>query len=276
LEAILAGAVTANQLQCSTFWRDRTSTTFIAGRTLINTNSGTAVDLTGSPGASTQRIVDTITIYNTDTANATVTIRFNANSTTYTLYKVTLAPAEMLIYQDGVGFSVFATTGAIKQSINQGANAPSNSAITTVVLGSDVVNNNVSANTIADVTGLSFSVTSGKMYWFKFVIWYNSANTATGSRWSVNCTAGTAANLTYISEYSLTTSTMTRNAGLQAFDSPAACNATSAATTNNMAIIEGVFTPTASGTFIARFASEVTNSAITAKAGSAVYYQQLN
>lgn len=276
LEAILGGSVATNQLQCSTFWRDRTSTTFIAGRTLINTNNTTAVDLTGSPDASTQRIVDTITIYNTDTANATVTIRFNANATTYTIYKVTLAPAEMLIYQDGKGFDSIATTGAIKQSINQGANTPSGSAITTVVLGSDVINNNGTANTIQDVTGLSFSVTAGKRYWFKFVIFYTAAATSTGSRWCVNCTAGTAAELSMISEYSLTTTTSTRNANIQAFDSPAACNATSAATTNNMAIMEGIFTPTANGTFIARFASEVLSSAITAKAGSAVFYQQLN
>lgn len=43
-----------------------------------------------------------------------------------------------------------------------------------------------------------------------------------------------------------------------------------------MAVLEGYFIPTSNGTFIARFASEVLSSAITAKAGSVVYYQQLN
>jgi hypothetical protein len=180
-----------------------------------------------------------------------------------------------LQYQEGVGFQVFASTGAVKQSINQGANA-STSGITAVVLGSDVTNNNAVANTIADVTGLSFSVTAGKLYWFKFIIHYTAAATTTGSRWGVNCSAGTAANLSMTSEYSLTTTTTTRNANVQGFDLPAASNATSAATGNNMAVMEGYFIPSADGTFIARFASEVSSSAIVAKAGSVCFYQQTN
>jgi len=57
-----------------------------------------------------------------------------------------------------------------------------------------------------------------------------------------------------------------------AYDNPAASNATSAATGGNIAIIEGFIRPSANGTLIARFASEVANSAITAKAGSIVQY----
>jgi len=270
IEVILGGTITTNQLPCYCSWRDRTATTFIAGRTLINTNSGTAVDITGSPASSTQRIIDEINVFNADTVNAVITVRFNANGTTYTLFKATLAPNETIVYQDGEGFYVTASTGARKLSINQGANAIS-SGWTTVVLGSDVINNNGVANTIADVTGLSCSMLAGKMYYFKFVIYYTSAATSTGSRWAVNASAGTAANLSMVSEYSLTTTTTTRNALIQVFDSPSAANATSAATTNNMAIMEGYFVPSADCTFIARFASEVLSSAITA-----LYYQQLN
>ena len=275
IEVVLAGAITTNQLPCYVSWRDRTSTTFIAGKTLINTNSTTPVNISGSPTASTQRLIDELSVYNADTANATVTIRFNANGTTYILFQVVLAPTETLKYQEGEGFFVTASTGARKLSINQGANA-SATGMTTVVLGSDVINNNGVANTIADVTGLSASLTANKMYWFKFVIYYTSAATTTGSRWAVNTSAGTAANLSMVSEYSLTTTTTTRNALIQAFDSPSAANATSATTTNNMAILEGYFIPTANCTFIARFASEVLSSAITAKAGSVLFYQQLN
>lgn len=275
LEIILGGAITTNQLPCYVSWRDRTSTTFVAGRTVINTNSGTAVDVSGSPAASTQRIIDNISVYNADTVNATVTVRYNANGTTYTLFVVTLAPTETLRFQEGEDFFVTASTGAKKLSINQGANATS-TGFTTVVLGSDQTNNNAVANTIQDVTGLSASLTANKMYWFKFVIYYTSAATSTGSRWGVNASAGTAANLSMTSEYSLTTTTTTRNALIQAFDSPASCNASSAATGNNMCIMEGYFIPSANCTFIARFASEVTASAIVAKAGSVLYYQQLN
>jgi hypothetical protein len=275
LEVVLGGSVTTNQLQCFTSWRDRTSTTFVAGRTVINTNNTTDVIIAGAPASSTQRVIDYISIYNNDTVNQTVTVKLDANGTEYILFKTTLATTEKIEYHEGQGFKVIASTGAVKQSINQGANA-STSGLTAVVLGSDVTNNNAVANTIADVTGLSFSVTAGKMYYFKFIIYYTAAATTTGSRWGVNCTAGTAANLSMISEYSLTTTTSTRNALIQAFDSPAASNATSAATGNNMAILEGYFMPSATGTFIARFASEVSSSAIVAKAGSVCYYQQLN
>jgi len=275
LEIVLGGSVTTNQLRCMTSWRDRTSNTFVAGRTVTNTNNTTDVNLAAAPALSTQRVIDFISIYNDDTVNAVVTVKLDANGTQYTLCKVTLATTERLQYQEGVGFQVFASTGALKQSINQGANA-STSGLTAVVLGSDVTNNNAVANTIADVTGLSFSVTAAKWYYFKAVIYYTAAATTTGSRWGVNCTAGTAAQLSFTSEYSLTTTTTTRNALIQAFDSPAASNATSASTTNNMAVLEGYFQPTATGTFIIRFASEVLSSAIVAKAGSVLYYQQTN
>jgi hypothetical protein len=275
LQIVLGGNVTTNQLQCMTSWRDRTASTFVAGRTVTNTNNTTDVTLAAAPAASTQRVIDFISVFNTDTANSTVTIKLDANGTEYTLFKTTLATGEKIEYQEGQGFKVIANSGAVKQSINQGNNTIGTS-LTAVVLGSDVTNNNGTANTIQDVTGLSFSVTAGKTYYFKFVIPYTAAATTTGSRWAVNCTAGTAANLSMISEYSLTATTSTRNGNVQAFDSPAASNATSAATGNNMAIMEGKFTPTADGTFIARFASEVSASAIVAKAGAVCYYQQLN
>ncbi len=61
------------------------------------------------------------------------------------------------------------------------------------------------------------------------------------------------------------------NDGLTAYGLPAASNLTSAVNTaGNMAIIEGVITPTANGNVQLRFASEVASSAITAKAGSYV------
>lgn len=135
-----------------------------------------------------------------------------------------------------------------------------------VVLATDVTNNNASADTIANVTGLSFSVKSGHTYKFRFQIVYTSAATTTGSRWSIDGPATPTA-LHYQSQYSLTTTSQTINTGLSAYDLPAAANATSAATASNIAIVQGIITPSADGTVIARFASEVTSSAIVAKAG---------
>lgn len=145
---------------------------------------------------------------------------------------------------------------------------------TNISINADVTNNNAVANTMQDVTGLSFTVVAGNTYHFRFVIPYISAATTTGSRWSINGPAVTS--LYYYSYYSLTATSITNNQGLNGYNQPSASNATSAATGSNIAIIEGVITPSANGSVIARFASEVSNSAIIAKAGSFVTYKQLN
>jgi hypothetical protein len=134
---------------------------------------------------------------------------------------------------------------------------------TIVELPSDVISNSA-ANSMADVTGLSFAVTAGVTYRFKATIYYTAAATTTGSRWSVNGPASPTF-LVYSSNYTLTATSQTMN-NLSAYDLPATSNATSL--TNSIAEIIGIVKPSANGTFIIRFASEILNSAITAKAGS--------
>jgi len=144
-----------------------------------------------------------------------------------------------------------------------------------VFLPSDVINNNASANTIADVTGLSFPVNANTTYSFKFFIVYSSAATTTGSRWSINGPATVF--ISYTSQYTLTATSITNNAGLAAYNSPSGASASSLAT-GNIAIIQGTIRPSANGTVIARFASEISNSAITAIASGRSYveYQIIN
>jgi hypothetical protein len=217
------------------------------------------------------RGIDFITIHNDDSASATVTISVGAR----VLYRTTLAPDENLQWTDSTGFVVISSAGTVKTSVNQIAGS-ADLGFNIVVIAADVTNNNATANTIADVTGLSFNMTSGKLYHFEFYCYYTAAATTTGSRWAVNASAGTAANLTMTSEYSLTSTTTTRNANVIAFDSPAASNASSAATGNNLATMKGVIRASAGGTLIARFASEVSSSAIVCKAGSFVIYRQID
>lgn len=271
LQVVLGGAVTTNQLNCLTSWRDITTTGFAPGRTVTNTNSTTDVNLVPAPAASTQRVVDFVSVYNADTVTATVTVKFDANGTEYVLFKATLATTERIEYTDAKGWQVYNNLGAVKTSINQGSNSIS-SGLNNTVLASDVTNNNAVANSIADVTGLSFPVSNGNTYYFQFVIQYTSAATNTGSRWSISGPGGT---MRYRSQYSLTTTSQTVNEGLIAHDTPAASNATSAATGGNIALIEGFYTASADGSVVARFASEVTSSAIIAKAGSLVWYTQV-
>jgi hypothetical protein len=270
----LLSTVTTNQLRCFASYRDTTSTDITPKRNVLNTNNTTAVDLVPSPGASTQRIVDYLSVYNSDTVNANVAISFSDNGSLFELFVGTLAPGDKIEFQEGQGFKCLTNNGSLKTSLVQGTN-PVSSALQVVILGTDVINNNAVANSIANITGLSFAVIAGKSYYFKFIINYSAAATTTGSRFSVSGPT-TPTSLCYMSEYSLTATTTTRNANNITYDLPATSNATSGQLVGNNAIIEGFIIPSVDGTVTARFASEVANSAITAKAGSVLYYQELN
>lgn len=254
-------------------WVDNASGTITPGRTnTVAIATATTTDVVGSPAASTQRNVQSLLVRNTHASvTNTVTVRHTDGTNAADIFSTALGPGEVLQFLDGVGFQVLTSSGAVKTSQNQGSNAV-NSGINVAVLAADVTNNNGTANTIADVTGLSFPVTSGKKYWFRFVIQYTAAATTTGSRWSINGPGGT---MRYRSEISLTTTSVTTIEGSAAHDLPAASNASSAATAANIAVIEGFYEASANGNVIARFASEVSSSAIVAKAGSVVYFQEV-
>lgn len=272
IQAKLSGAIVANHMPILSSFRDVSETVFTPGRGLVLTNDTTYVTCVAAPASGEQRVVDYISITNLDTAANVVTIKYDANGTEYVLYTVSLGPGETLDYNNGSGWKVYANSGAVKTSQNQG-NSPASSEINVAVLGSDVTNNNAVANTIADVTGLSFPVTSGNRYWFRFFIEYSAAATSTGSRWAINGPAIT--RLAARSRYSLGATSETLNVGITAYDTPAAASASSLLT-GNTAIIEGIIQCSANGTVIARFASEILSSAITAKAGSYVQWIQLS
>jgi len=271
LQVILSSSITTNQLQCIAFWRDVTTTTFTPGRSLINTNNTTDVDIVETPASNTQRIIDYLTIYNKDTVNATVTVKIDFNSVEYILWKGILATGETLQYNDKNGFTCMTIAGAVKQSQMIGANNAVINVLNMVILSGDVINNNATLNTIADIPGLSFPVTAGETYWFEFVIPYTSAATTTGSRWSINGPSFSMLNCR--SEYTLAATTTTLNS-ITAYNMPAACNASSLAA-GNVATIWGIIKPSSNGNVIARFASEIANSAITAKAGATLRWMRV-
>lgn len=271
LQVVLGGNITTNQLQCFASFRDRTDTTHLPNREMIVTNNTTDVTVVSAPTSSHQKAVDFVSVYNNDTANATVTVKIDNGSAEFILWNGVLGTGEKVEYNEGIGFQVYTSNGSVKQSQVLGSNNPTVNAMTTVVMTADVINNNVSANTLADVTGLTFNVTAGQTYWFEALIPYTSAATATGSRWTINGPA--ASLLSYNSEYPLTATTQTVNYA-SAYQIPAASNATSLAA-GNVAYICGIVTPSASGAIQVQFASEITNSAITAKAGAFLRYQRL-
>ena len=263
------GASSAAPLPIASSSRLITAADTDALMTLINSNGTTAVTAVPAPGSGERRVIDFISIYNPNVAAATVTVRVNQGGSFFILSKVTLAQDERLQYTDAHGWVVLNSAGGVKNSINQGNN-PISSGWNSAVLGADITNNNAVANSIADVTGLSFPVVAGQRYQFKFNIMYTAAATTTGSRWAIQGPAAPT-QLAYQSQYALTSTSWTFN-NASAYDIPAASNASSAFTTGNQAVIEGFILPSVDGTVIARFASEIASSAIVAKRGSMVQW----
>ena len=111
VQVVLGGAVTTNQLRCVASWRDITTTAYTPGRTITNTNNGTDVNIVPSPAASTQRVVDFLSVYNSDTVSATVTIKFDSSGTEYTLWSGALATGECITYTDGDGWKKLSASG---------------------------------------------------------------------------------------------------------------------------------------------------------------------
>jgi hypothetical protein len=112
LEVKLAGAITTNQLPFSAEWVDVTTSAFTPGHTDGATNSGTAVTMVAAPGASTQRIVKHVNIYNKDTAAATVTVQYNNNATLRELIVIALQPGQTLTWGPEAGWQVLTVQAA--------------------------------------------------------------------------------------------------------------------------------------------------------------------
>ena len=232
----------------------------------------------------TAHVDPTLYVYSSDPAQANDYVRVSHDQTDGVIEagagKLRLKGASAVRIESATGgFDLPATAGSNGQILKtDGTNAAwqTYALFSVVKITADVTNNNAVANTLADVTGLEFSISNGRLYEFEFVCIYTAAATTTGSRWCVNATAGTAANLSMTSEYSLTSTTTTRNANVQAFNSPAASNASSASTGNNVARMRGTIRADANATFVARFASEVASSAIVCKAGSFVRFREVD
>lgn len=127
-------------------------------------------------------------------------------------------------------------------------------------------NDSTTATAFADVPELSFAVTAGTTYNFKFRCNFNAALQTTGSRWAINGPASPT-RLMYMAIFPASSGGAIANAAVTTYDS-VAVSAASVATTQNFAIVEGIIQPSANGTVSLRFASEVAGSAITCLANS--------
>lgn len=114
LQIVLAGAVTANQLPVVACYSDKTTTAYTGSMQRAVTNNTTQVDIVSAPAASTVRDIDSLSVWNKDTAAATVTIFYDDNATDAEVIKVTLAAGDQLSYTHGNGWKVITSVGAMK------------------------------------------------------------------------------------------------------------------------------------------------------------------
>lgn len=112
LQVVLAGAKTTNEVQCTVIFFDVQKSSKINSPIypryvkLIDTNGGTDVDICDAPPQDTIRHIETINIYNRDTVNAIVTIKYDVSATETILKKHTLTTGQTLIYENGAGWLV--------------------------------------------------------------------------------------------------------------------------------------------------------------------------
>ncbi len=124
LQIVLAAAITTNQLVVVANWVDMTTTVTTPGNTNSTTNSTTDVDIVAAPAASTQRVIQSLSVYNKDTVNATVTIKIDVSGTDSEIVKVVLQSAQSLVYTIGNGWQVVtaALQGSSKASFHANKN----------------------------------------------------------------------------------------------------------------------------------------------------------
>jgi hypothetical protein len=248
------------------------------GRQRTNITIGAVTTILAAPAAGSVRSAKSLSIRNKHATTAVdVTLDHYDGATAVEILKATLPAGHTLVRDETSGWILLDSRGRKVELSDFTVGSAAVNALNLGVLASDVTNNNAVANAIADITGLSFAVVAGETYWFRFVIHYTAAATTTGARFAVNGPAfsflGLTSSTPLVNTAQSTDSISTTNAS--AYDVPATANASSPTATagqTQVAIIEGVIRPSASGTLIARFASEVASSAIVAKAGSHVQW----
>jgi len=90
ITVVMSGAPATTNPHYTTAYADNNGTSFTEGASDGTLNGTTAVTVVSSPASSTRRVVNTITVENTDTAAVTITVGYVNGANTRTLAKVTL------------------------------------------------------------------------------------------------------------------------------------------------------------------------------------------
>ena len=279
IQVVLATASATTQMSCFVSYRDTTSTSITPIRNVVLTNSTSQVDLVGSPAASTQRVVDYLSIYNSDTIVNEVSIRFFDGTNGYRLMVTRLAIGEKIEYQEGIGFRVINNGSSVKKNTSEetpftvsGLNMGISDKDYTNSPGAAPVSAEGPSRGYTEVLGLKTPLKSGSKYWFRYIIWFDANATTTGQRFNL---FGTSPRnfLFYNMRVSLTSTTELFATCSAEYFYTRALNTTSAATTGNVAIMEGVIQAETDGFLIPNFVCELaTPNSVTVKAKSFVQW----
>jgi hypothetical protein len=272
IQVSLGYAITTTEMSCIVSYRDTTSSSITPIRNVTYTNGTSAIDLVDSPASSTQRVIDYISVYNSDSSTNTVTIGFLTASTSYRLAVIQLAPGEKLEYHDGCGFKVISNAYSTKTvTVFDGIQDTAN--LSMMVLEQDFihVSNGDSVRTLPD---LRLAMSAAKRYWFRYVIFYNTNSTGIGTRFNIYGDSGAINFLHHQYRNSLTTSSETAFGGGSTYNIVSASNATSASTSGNVVILEGLIQPDYVTTLGLNVSCESTGT-LTIKANSFLQYEQL-
>jgi hypothetical protein len=275
IKVVLNYAHVTSAPQCVSSWRDKTATTYTPGRSIINTNGTTPVSAVSAPAASTQRVIDTVTVYNNDTIAHTATINYDANGTVYPLFKAVIGPGASLVYAHASGWKIVLPQGA-SSSVTTGLTiaTPTVGVWSTIVLDENPTpNDSIVANQLMPLNGLGVPVKAGQRYYIRWLIFFTSAASTTGSRWE---TVGPFFETLMWRQFSSQTTSTRDNNNLAVGQSyRGATGATSGsvvAPALNQASIDMFIHASADGYVVPHYASEVASSAISPKKGSFVEY----
>ncbi len=274
IQVLLDGSVTTAQLICASIYRDTTTTSIAPSRNVTLTNNTTAVDLVGSPASSTQRLVEYLSVHNSDTNGARVTVRFSDNGTYYTLHSCILEVGDKLEYVDKEGFRVITNVGSTRGVFNYQPSQLAASGFSTLALPDDITIQSY-ATMPKKAYGFGFPTKAGKCYHFKYLLFFDVDATTTGTKWNVNFPTWSTLLCVQIWQ-SLTTTGFTVTNAVSLPTTPTTANATSPATSGNEVFIEGVIFAEDNDFIDISFAAEVASPAyVTLKAGSFLIYNEV-
>jgi hypothetical protein len=106
LEIVLAGAVTSAECRATACFREIAAAPaeYTPTTTTVPTAGAAAVTLVAAPVAGKQRVVDLVTVTNTDTAAVTLTVQVDVSGTKSILWKGALLVGEAISYLEGAGW----------------------------------------------------------------------------------------------------------------------------------------------------------------------------